>query len=158
MALLEPLRGIYGVSDKVLSVALADLLLGAGKHRPRWAEVGARMIAVDRLVHNFLHRTGILRRLDAEHAYGPTCYGAERCVGIISEIAAEIDARQFNRSFPKIFPRFVQHAIWRYCAGSGLDVCNGNNIEDRMPCAYTFCRLYSRCDRHALRETPVNTA
>jgi len=46
-ALLEPLRCIYGVSDKVLSVALADLLLGAGQHRPRWAEVGARMIAVD---------------------------------------------------------------------------------------------------------------
>jgi hypothetical protein len=142
----------------VLSVALADLLLGAGQHRLRWAEVGARMIAVDRLVHNFLHRTGILRRLDAEHAYGPACYGAERCVGIIGQIAAEIDARQFNRSYPKTFPRFVQHAIWRYCAGSGLDVCNGNNIEDQKPCAYSSCRLYSRCDRLALRVMPVNTA
>ena len=157
-ALLGPLRCIYGVSDKVLSVALADLLLSAGQHRPRWAEVGARMIAVDRLVHNFLHRTGILRRLNAEHAYGPACYGAERCVGVIGQIAAEIDARQFNQSFPKIFPRFVQHAIWRYCAGSGLDVCNGNNIDNRMPCANSFCRLYSRCDRLALHAVPVSTA
>lgn len=41
-ALLKPLRCIYGVSDKVLSVTLADLLLGAGPKRPRWAEVGAR--------------------------------------------------------------------------------------------------------------------
>jgi hypothetical protein len=32
------------------------------------------MIAVDTLVHNFLHRTGILHRLDASHAYGPACY------------------------------------------------------------------------------------
>lgn len=158
VTLLELMRSIYGVSDKVLSVALADLLLGAGQRRPRWAEVGARMIAVDRLVHNFLHRTGILRRLDAEHAYGPACYGAERCVGIIGLIAAEIDARQFNRSFPRIFPRFVQHAIWRYCAGSGLDICNGNNIDDRMPCENSTCRLYGDCDRLALRVMPVNTA
>ena len=151
-ALLTSLRGIYGVSDKAISMALAELLIGAGQHRPRWAEVGARMIAVDRLVHNFLHRTGILRRLDAEHAYGPACYGAERCVGIIGQIAAEIDARQFNPRFPKIFPRFVQHAVWRYCAESGLDICNGNKIDDTLPCTNSYCRLYSHCDRLALRE------
>ena len=150
-ALLEPMRCIYGVSDKVLSMALADLLLGAGRCRPRWAEVGARMIAVDRLVHNFLHRTGILRRLDAEHAYGPACYGAERCVGIIGQMAAEIDARQFNQSFPKVFPRFVQSAIWRYCAADGLNVCNGNRIDDDTRCDNTHCQLFRRCDRIALR-------
>lgn len=114
------------------------------------------MIAVDRLVHNFLHRTGILHRLDAEHAYGPACYGPERCVGILGQIAAEIDLRQFNQDFPKIFPRFVQHAIWSYCAGSRLDVCNGNNIDDRIPCINSFCRLYRRCDRLALRVMPEN--
>ena len=32
------------------------------------------MIAVDTLVHNFLHRTGILRRFRADHAYGLACY------------------------------------------------------------------------------------
>jgi hypothetical protein len=155
-ALLEPLRCIYGVSDKVLNMALAELLLGAGQHRPHWAEVGARMIAVDRLVHNFLHRAGILRRLEAEHAYGPACYRSEGCTGVIGLIAREIDAREFNPRFPKIFPRFVQHAIWRYCAGFGLDICNGNNIDDRKPCANSICRLYSSCDRLTLREKAIN--
>jgi hypothetical protein len=157
-ALLEPLRGIYGVYDKVLSMALAELLLGAGQHRPRWLQVGTQMIAVDRLVHNFLHRTGILCRLEAEHAYGPACYRAEGCTGVIGLIATEIDAREFNGRFPKIFPRFVQHAIWRYCAASGLDICNGNNIDDRKPCANSICRLYSSCDRLTLREKAVNTS
>jgi hypothetical protein len=156
-ALLEPLRCIYGVSDKVLNMALAELLLGAGLHRPRWLEVGTQMIAVDRLVHNFLHRTGILRRLEAEHAYGPACYRSEGCTGVIGLIAKEIDAREFNPRFPKIFPRFVQHAIWRYCAGFGLDICNGNNIDDRFRCANTPCRLYSSCDRLALHEKALNT-
>lgn len=156
-SLLDAMRGIYGVSDKVLSVALAELLLAAGPQKRRWLEVGARMIAVDRLVHNFLARTGLLRRFDAEHAYGPACYGSGRCAAIVGRVAAELDARQFNARFPKFFPRFVQHAIWRYCAGSALDICNGNKIDDSLPCANSFCRLYSRCDRLALREIAANT-
>ena len=43
-------------------------------------------------------------------------------------VASQIDARQFNRSFPAVFPRFVQLAIWRYCSQQGLDICNGNRI------------------------------
>jgi hypothetical protein len=61
--LVEPMRHIYGVSDKVLMMTLTSLLLGGGK--PLWAETGANMIAIDTLVHNFLHRTGILHRLNA---------------------------------------------------------------------------------------------
>ena len=49
---------------------------------------------------------------------------------IIQTVAERIDASQFNPRFPKVFPRFVQHAIWRYCAENGLDVCNGNQIND----------------------------
>ncbi len=30
------------------------------------------MIAVDSLVHNFLHRTGTLTRFEAEHLFGPS--------------------------------------------------------------------------------------
>jgi hypothetical protein len=45
-------------------------------------------------------------------------------------ITEQIDARQFNPRFPKVFPRFVQHAIWQYCSESGRDVCNGNRIDD----------------------------
>jgi hypothetical protein len=75
-ALLEPLGHVYGVSNKVLSMALANLLLGADRRRPLWTEAGAAMIAIDTLVHNFLHRTGTLARLDAAHPYGPACYAS----------------------------------------------------------------------------------
>src|SRR3954468_2463222 len=54
-ALLEPLSHVYGVSFKVLSMALADLLLGGDPGRKRWVTAGGSMIVVDTLVHNFLH-------------------------------------------------------------------------------------------------------
>lgn len=62
-ALVEPLAHVYGVANKVLSMALADLLLAGDPQRVLWTEPGAVMIAVDTLVHNFLHRTGTLGRL-----------------------------------------------------------------------------------------------
>jgi len=92
------------------------------------------MPGCDTLVHNFLHRTGLLHRFDANHVYGLACYRAGGCADIIQAVAERIDARQFNASFPKVFPRFVQHAIWRYCSLSGLDVCNGNRIDDSRRC------------------------
>ena len=104
------------------------------------------MIAVDTLVHNFLHRTGILHRFDADHPYGPACYRPNCCAQIIETVAGEIDARQFDRRFPTTFPRFVQFAIWRYCSQQGLDVCNGNQIDDRKPCENVECALYPGCD------------
>ena len=60
--LLGPLRNVYGVSDKILTMALSGLLLGASSGRRHWFEAGSSMIAIDSLVHNFLHRTGILGR------------------------------------------------------------------------------------------------
>jgi hypothetical protein len=69
------------------------------------------MIVVDTLVHNFLHRTGILNRLDATHPYGPGCYRPTGCAEILQQVAREIDARKFNAEFPATFPRFVQSAI-----------------------------------------------
>jgi hypothetical protein len=69
-AVLDPLKEVYGVSDKILMMALSVLFLGAPSRRRRWLEVGGSMIAVDTLVHNFLHRTGILHRFRADHAYG----------------------------------------------------------------------------------------
>src|SRR6202048_4378652 len=73
-ALIEPMREIYGVSDKVLAMALSALLLGAPEKMVLWTEVGGSMIAIDTLVHNFLHRTGILARVHAQHLYGLACY------------------------------------------------------------------------------------
>jgi hypothetical protein len=132
-------------------MALSSLLLGAGKRRPLWCEVGATFVAIDTLVHNFLHRTGILPRLCADHPYGERCYRPGGCAGILRAVAANIDARQFNRAFPATFPRFVQNAIWAYCAESGLDICNGNRIDDDSPCGYRHCQLFRRCDRISLR-------
>jgi hypothetical protein len=150
-AVIEPLRNVYGISDKVLAMALSGILIGAADVRPKWLDVGVRLIAVDTLVHNFLHRTGILRRLNAGHPYGPGCYQAGGCADVIRLVADRIDARQFNRSFPKVFPRFVQLAIWRYCSQQGLDICNGNRVDDRHRCQNRHCRLYRLCDRVRLK-------
>jgi hypothetical protein len=146
-ALLDPLREVYGSSDKVLTMSLSMLFLGAPRNRRRWIELGANMIAIDTLVHNFLHRTGILHRLGGNHGYGVSCYRPGGCAQIIETVARRIDAREFNPDFPRIFPRFVQHAIWRYCAQQGLDICNGNQIDDRKPCVNRRCEIYSICDR-----------
>jgi hypothetical protein len=150
-ALVDPLRHVFGISDKVISMALASLLIGAPKSRRRWAEVGATMIAVDTLVHNFLHRTGILARFAADHLYGPGCYQPGGCADILGIVAAAIDASAFNPKFPKVFPRFVQSGVWRYCAESGLNICNGNRIDDSERCDNIYCRLRSTCDRVPLR-------
>jgi hypothetical protein len=100
-AIVGPLRQVHGVSDKVLNVACADLLLGAGGRRAHWLAAGAQMVAVDTLVHNFLHRAGILHRLKADHLYGPACYRPGGCAEIIGQVAARIDAREFNRTSQK---------------------------------------------------------
>jgi hypothetical protein len=152
--LVDPLRHVYGISDKVIAMALASLLMGAGGNRPGWFDVGASFIVVDTLVHNFLVRTGILDRLTAGHPYGPACYRPGGCADVLIDIAAAIDARRFNPGFPKVFPRFIQHAIWRYCAQSCFDICNGNQIDDRGRCTNMWCRLYSRCDRLVLHAEP----
>ena len=155
-AVVEPLAQVHGVSDKVLSMALANLLLGADRRRVLWTEAGAVMIAVDTLVHNFLHRTGILARLDAAHPYGPACYAPGGCAEIVERIAGNIDARRFNPAFPANFPRFVQHAIWRFCAEYGLDECNGRQIDDRTRCDRRDCPAFRRCDRVPLKPDRSN--
>ena len=143
-ALVDPLRHVYGISDKVIAMALASLLMGAGGTRPGWFAVGASFVVVDTLVHNFLHRTGILNRLAASHRYGPACYRPGGCADVLIDIASAIDARRFNPEFPETFPRFIASAIWRYCAEPGLDICNGNQIDDRGRCTNMWCWLYSR--------------
>ena len=149
-AVIFPMSNIYGVSHKVLNMTMSDLLIGARNERPLWFDVGASMIAIDTLVHNFLHRTGIIHEFGAAHRYGAACYKPDGCADAIESLAAQIDARQFNRSFPENFPRFIQHAIWRYCAQGGLGICNGNRIDDRQRCENRSCRLFDRCERRVL--------
>jgi hypothetical protein len=150
-ALLDRLQYLFGLSNKMLTMILSDLMIGAARDRQHWLEVGASMIVVDTLVHNFLHRTGILRRHGASHLYGPLCYGPNGCANIIRRIARQIDARAFNPSFPANFPRFVQHAIWRFCAQQSLDTCNGNRIHDNARCGNSWCPVFADCGRVALR-------
>lgn len=150
-AVLSPLCEVYGVGPKVWSMLLADLLLGADPSRERWVSTGAAMIAIDSLVHAFLHRTGILRRFDDEHPYGPACYGPEGCASVIDGLARRIDAREFNPAHPVNFPRFVQAAIWAFCAEGGYSICNGNKIDDRHHCEQAYCPAYLTCNRIAYK-------
>jgi hypothetical protein len=152
-ALLGPLRNVYGVSDKVLTMALSTLLIAARNQRPAWFETGKAMIAIDTLVHNFLHRTGIQQRCGIPHSYGAACYSHGGCAEIIRAVSGRIDTRTFNPKFPPAFPRFVQHAIWRFCAADGLNLCNGHRIDDRKPCQITYCYLHQKCDRKPLKST-----
>ena len=103
------------------------------------------MIAIDTLVHNFLHRTGIAQTLGSAHPYGPACYAEHGCAEIMASLSSQIDARAFNPAYPQVFPRFVQHAIWRYCAQGGLSVCNEASIAWREACRYCRIRQYCAC-------------
>ena len=156
-ALIEPLGNLPGVGAKVLNMTLASLLIAAPPNKHIWLEAGVGMIAVDSLVHAFLHRTGLLQRFNAEHVYGASCYEPNGCAELIERIAEHIKAREFNPHYPRFFPRFVQHSIWRYCAQSELNICNGNKIDDRYPCENMGCPLFIRCDRDALQPMSATT-
>ena len=146
-ALLEPLAEVYGVSFKVLSMALADLLLAGDVARERWTTTGGSMIVVDTLVHNWLHRTGSLHELGAGHPYGIGCYRPGGCADIIEAASGTIDARQFGPENPPFFPRLVQKAIWLFCTEAAHDHCNGNRIDDRFSCRHNDCPLSVDCRR-----------
>ena len=149
-ALVGPMRHIFGVSDKVLTMTLSELLMAAPQARPVWFEAGSQMIAIDTLVHNFLHRTGILDDFGVSHAYGRGCYHKGCCAEIMRRVSERIDASRFNKTFPSNFPRFIQHAVWHYCAAEGENVCNGNMIDDRESCKRLYCILFTECSKKAL--------
>jgi hypothetical protein len=146
-SVIGPLRHVHGLSDKVLSMTFSVLLLAGDPNRKDWITAGTSMIAIDTLVHNWLARTGILRRLDSEHLYGPGCYGDDGCAAIVMHAAQRIDASRFNPEFPRVFPRFVQHAIWHFCAQWGLARCNGLTVRDGTRCRQRDCEAFARCDR-----------
>jgi hypothetical protein len=114
------------------------------------------MIAVDTLIHNYLHRTGTLRRFGAEHRYGPACYGPSGCAEILEGLARRIDAREFCPEGPACFPRYVQFAIWRFCAAGELDVCNGKRIDDWHTCENAHCPASNDSDRVVLRSAAAS--
>jgi hypothetical protein len=150
-AIIGPLREIYGISDKILTMTLSTLLIAARRERPVWYQTGKSMIAIDTLVHNFLHRTGILHDCGMLHGYGAACYRKGGCAEIIRTISDLIDARTINPTFPAHFPRFLQNSIWRFCAEDGLRMCNGNRIDDRKACKISYCQLHENCRREPLK-------
>ena len=150
-AVLLPLIAISGTGRKVWAMVLAELLLGADASRERWVAAGASFVAVDSLVHAFLHRTGILDGLGAGHAYGRACHAPGGCVDVIAGLAARVDSREFNSSFPAIFPRWVQFATWQFCAAGGWSICHGNNINDETGCLQRFCPSFSCCDKIVIK-------
>jgi hypothetical protein len=155
-SLLSPLENIYGVGRKLWSMALADLLLAGDASREHWGIVGASFVAVDSLVHAFLHRTGVLHRFNVTHQIGPACYAPNGCASLIEGLTQQIDpCTQPSAIRALLSPRFVQHSIWRFCAGQGLDICNGNRIDDQTHCGNRFCPVFDDCDRVSLRGSPV---
>ena len=149
-AVLHPLCEIHGIGPKLWAMILADLLLGADSNRERWVTAGTWMIAIDSLVHNFLHRTGTLTRFGAEHPLGPGCTAPGGCRDLIEGLARRIDARTYNPDFPATFPRFVQAALWSFCAEGGWGICNGNRIDDSLGCYQLACPNFEFCDRRGV--------
>jgi hypothetical protein len=150
--IIAALRNIHGVSDKVLSLALVSLLLGGRPGDQLWQTAAYRLVVVDTLVHNWLHRTGILDGFDARHAYGPKCYEANGCADIIQSCAEHIDSQRYGADNSSFFPRLIQSAIWRFCAANAFNICNGNRIDDRHACNGTGCPINYCCARVALRQ------
>ena len=147
--LVTDFKQIFGVGDKLANMTLSSFLL-SNQNNQTYVRVGQAMIAVDTLVHNFLHRTGVLKFYNCQHNYGPGC--SKDCISIIDSLTKKIDARQFNQAHPKYFPRFVQFSIWRFCSITGENICNGVNINDGKPCNQEDCPLYQLCDHIALKE------
>ena len=154
-ALFVAMKGVFGVSSKLIGMSFSDILLGADPQRQQWTEVGGHMVAIDTLVHNFLHRTGTLKAYRASHQFGPGCYLPGRCADIITDIARQIDASEFDPVSPAYCPRIIQLAVWRFCSVSILDVCNGTRIDDTKRCRRKDCPVYDICRR--VRLHPAST-
>ena len=138
----RPMRGIHGASDKVLNMALSDFLLGA---RLRNASSGSWPAATWWRSTAWCTTccTGPAHWPScAEHAYGPACYRPGRMRRLVRRLAHEIDASAIDPSFPKVFPRLVQHALWHFCAQDGLNICNGVQIDDERRCENSICPVF----------------
>ena len=90
-------------------------------------------------------------RSGAAHRYGDRCYGKSGCAEIVEDFARSVDATKFNPSFPAFFPRFIQAAIWRFCAQTHSNICNGNMIDDAERCRNRHCPAFAQCDRMCLK-------
>jgi len=146
-ALIAEFSLIPSVSQKVAAMLLSDLLLGASQTKPEWFSIGAEMVVVDRIVHGVLHRTGALKEFGVPHVYGPKCYQKHGCAAVIRKLAALIDARKFNRSYPSYFPRLIQHGLWQHGALSEAGMCNAVRIQAGVHCRNKNCLAFGICPK-----------
>lgn len=148
-AVIKDFTRIFGVGDKLANMTLS-VFLAADPDNKTWVKVGQSMVAVDSLVHNFLHRSGILKFYDKNHPYGPRC--SKDCFWVLDTIIQQIDARVFNRNYPSYYPRFIQYSIWRFCTLEVHAICNGVNINDANSCdRKDICPVYNLCAHIPLR-------
>ena len=136
---IEKFSQVYNVGPKLVDMAFSHLFF---TQYPGWdyQAVGAEMVAIDTLVHNFLQRTGTLEEYKRPHKYGPACHTQKGCRGVIEAIAKKIDCRKYNKNYPAYFPRLVQLYIWTYCSMDGENICNGNKCKEGRP--NRECGLY----------------
>ncbi len=144
-AVLLPLCAVPGTGPKLWSMILAELLLGADPHRERWTTTGVSFVVVDSLIHNLLHRTGLIQTYGRPHPYGPSCWAPDGCADAVERIAALIDARAYGVDYPAIFPRLVTRALWWFSAEEGLNQCDGRQIDDSIGCRQRFCPARRQC-------------
>ncbi|HMQ40192.1 MAG TPA: hypothetical protein PKC09_02865 [Paracoccus sp. (in: a-proteobacteria)] len=152
-ALLGEFTRVSGVSAKLANMVLADILLGGRPDDLRWRSIGAAMCTVDVLVHKFLDRTGILHEFALEHAYGPRCYRADGCDGVIAELARAVPVQEIHADYPAYFPRLVELAIWRFCAETEHGMCRARVVGKGRLCEQRHsCPVAQYCARGGARK------
>lgn len=70
---IQTFSQVYNVGPKLIDMAFSHIYF---TQYPGWdyRRVGAEMVAIDTLVHNFLSRTGTLDEYKKPHKYGPACH------------------------------------------------------------------------------------
>ncbi len=129
---IDQVSRIHNVGPKLVDMVFSHIFF---TQAPGWdyQAIGVRMVAIDTLVHNFMAKTGTLDYYGKPHKYGPKCHSQDGCVGVIEEIAGDLDCRKYHPSYPAYFPRLIQVYIWAYCAMNGENICNGNKCKKGKP-------------------------
>lgn len=152
-AMVDDLKRLPGLSDKVASMIASDIAIGLSVRRPALLASGASIVVIDSLVHNLLMRTGAITSAGKPHAFGSGCYASGGCSDLIVRFSETVDARSYNSAWPRLAPRMLQHALWRFCAGNEFNVCNGNQIHAGRKCESECCPAARRCARVILYKT-----
>jgi hypothetical protein len=132
---------IFNVGPKLANMTLSELLSVKKVKGWDYSQLFPHMVAVDTLVHEFLHRTGTLKLYGLEHKYGESvCHSQNGCVGVINNISRQIDCKRYSEEYPEYYPRMVQVCIWKFCT----DSCNKNNCKyDQLD---DLCEFYDWCE------------